>query len=123
MRACNGVTGAGYASVVVAVVDTGVEVSHPLIGPNMWQNEAEAVGDSLDNDNNGEQGKAISHHLGRHACIARPGLPAASLKLKAVLRTPLLVTGCTPSALIGRMLMAQFGFGPLSDCDARRVHR
>lgn len=39
--------------VVVAVVDTGVDYSHPDLINSMWVNEEEISGDNTDNDNNG----------------------------------------------------------------------
>lgn len=38
---------------VVAVVDTGVDVSHPDLEANLWTNEGEIPGDGRDNDGNG----------------------------------------------------------------------
>lgn len=43
----------GSAESVVAVVDTGIEYTHPDLRGNMWQNPGEVPGDGLDNDGNG----------------------------------------------------------------------
>lgn len=40
---------------LVAVLDSGVELSQGGIGPSVWVNAGEVVGDSIDNDGNGEQ--------------------------------------------------------------------
>lgn len=40
------------SSIIVAVIDTGVDVTHPELG-NVWVNTAEITGDGIDNDNNG----------------------------------------------------------------------
>ncbi len=39
--------------VIVAVIDTGVDINHPDLAHNIWINESEIPGDGIDNDNNG----------------------------------------------------------------------
>ena len=43
----------GSRNVVVAVIDTGIDIDHPDIYENIWVNADEVVGDGVDNDNNG----------------------------------------------------------------------
>jgi len=39
--------------IIVAVIDTGADISHPDLSANIWINEGEIPGDGIDNDGNG----------------------------------------------------------------------
>jgi subtilisin family serine protease len=43
----------GDEDVVVAVIDTGMDMDHPDLVGNLWMNSGEIAGDGLDNDGNG----------------------------------------------------------------------
>lgn len=40
-------------SVIVAIIDSGVDYEHEDLKDNVWRNQDEIVGDNIDNDNNG----------------------------------------------------------------------
>ncbi len=43
----------GSADVVVAIIDGGIDVSHPDLAPNVWRNPGEIPGNGIDDDGNG----------------------------------------------------------------------
>jgi subtilisin family serine protease len=43
----------GNTSVVVGIIDTGIDYTHPDLVANIWTNPGEIAGDSIDNDGNG----------------------------------------------------------------------
>ncbi|HEV7298891.1 MAG TPA: S8 family peptidase [Tepidisphaeraceae bacterium] len=47
------VTAPGRGDLVVAIIDSGLDLTHPDIAPNLFVNDVEVPGDGLDNDNNG----------------------------------------------------------------------
>ncbi|MFZ9824795.1 MAG: S8 family peptidase, partial [Gemmataceae bacterium] len=43
----------GTRNTIVAVIDSGVDYTHPDLAANMWRNAGEIAGDGVDNDGNG----------------------------------------------------------------------
>ncbi|MFA5187875.1 MAG: S8 family peptidase [Patescibacteria group bacterium] len=43
----------GSKNVIIAVIDSGIDVSHPDLHDNIWVNQKEILGDGIDNDHNG----------------------------------------------------------------------
>src|SRR5688572_185379 len=43
----------GFEGVIVAIIDSGVDTSHPDLKENIWRNLDEVAGDRVDNDRNG----------------------------------------------------------------------
>ena len=46
-------TTSGSADVIVAVIDTGIDISHPDLAANIWRNRGEVAGNGVDDDRNG----------------------------------------------------------------------
>ncbi|TET60987.1 hypothetical protein E3J48_06095, partial [Candidatus Aerophobetes bacterium] len=43
----------GSREVVIAVIDTGIQIDHPDLASNIWTNPGEIAGNGIDDDNNG----------------------------------------------------------------------
>ncbi|MFC1598729.1 S8 family peptidase [Patescibacteria group bacterium] len=43
----------GDNNIIIAVIDSGVDISHPDLHDNIWVNQKEILGDKIDNDRNG----------------------------------------------------------------------
>ena len=43
----------GTKGVIIAVIDAGVDITHPELRENIWTNEREIPNDGIDNEGNG----------------------------------------------------------------------
>lgn len=106
----------GSASRVIAVIDTGFDVEHPDLAPNLWTNTGEVPGDGLDNDSNGyvddlhgwnfttntNDLSGGSHGTSVAGCIGARGGNAIG------------VSGTCPEC---RLMLIVYGDGPTADFD------
>ncbi len=64
--------GLGVASTVIAIMDTGVDWSHPDLAGSVWTNSGEVAGNGLDDDGNGYVDDVRGWDFGNHDADARP---------------------------------------------------
>jgi hypothetical protein len=67
---------AGLDRVVVAVLDSGVELASGGVGPSVWANAAEVASDGVDNDGNGEAAAVLCCALCSVLCALCSVLPS-----------------------------------------------
>jgi hypothetical protein len=116
-------TTTGDPSVVVAVIDTGIEKTHSDLAPNVWQNPGEVAGNGVDDDLNGyvddtygwdflnmDNGPVDGHDHGTHCSgtiggVGNNGVGVAgvnwNVKIMALKTHDDVVGGSTSVAVIG----------------------
>jgi subtilisin family serine protease len=66
----------GSASIVVGVIDEGVDISHPDLATNIWTNPGEIAGNGVDDDGDGKIDDV--HGWDFSTCIGSPADPATN---------------------------------------------
>lgn len=61
----------GAPDIIVAVIDTGTDLSHPDLKDNLWINSHEIPGNGIDDDGNGETPHAAVLGTWLPTCLAR----------------------------------------------------
>jgi subtilisin family serine protease len=56
----------GDTSIVIAVMDNGIDINHPDLKAQVWTNRAEIAGNGIDDDNNGYVDDVHGWDFGRH---------------------------------------------------------
>ena len=101
--------------VVVGVIDTGIEYTHPDLAPSMWVNPFETPGDGIDNDLNGfvddVHGADFAHHDGDPLDEHGHGTHVAGI-IAAAANNGVGVSGVAPNArLMALQFLDQSGIG------------
>lgn len=116
----------GSRDVLVAIVDTGIDATHPDLAPNLWHNPGEIPGNGIDDDHNGfvddvsgwnfvngsnapadDVGHG-SHVAGTIGAVGNNGIGVVGVNFKVSL-LPLKVcspTGCATTATVNAVLYA-----------------
>ena len=65
----------GSGDIIVAIVDTGADLTHPDLQSNLWVNPGEIPGNGIDDDGNGE---CHCNTTACHTCVHDTPLPIGS---------------------------------------------
>ena len=66
------------SDVVVAVVDSGIEIRHPDLRENIWTNTKEIPGNDFDDDDNGYDDDVYGWNFGNNSNDPTPSVPSSS---------------------------------------------
>jgi subtilisin family serine protease len=107
------------AGQVIAVVDTGVDITHPDLLANLWSNPGEVPGNGLDDEGNGVaddvRGRDFVHNDGDPSDHENHGTHVSGIAA-AVANNSLGVAGVAPGAqIMGVRVLDGDGFGSTSD--------
>ena len=80
----------GSPSIIVAIIDSGVDLNHPDLLANLWVNKGEIPGNGIDDDGNGERDEG---HCQRQPCPRFSEIPGNGIDDNELITRPLQPSG------------------------------